>query len=160
MGKTQPGLTGLARSRSVHLAAGSQKLHCCNSMAKLWSRNTKVENTYDVSMTVDVIQGPGNVLVTRFELPPGQFKYLCYEDLSCRYNPDRSVIVEVYLTEQRERGVSRIGTSVIRDNKKVVLNVSSDRITPTSTRGHFAGRLGLIIKLNKFLKILSAKLKC
>ena len=85
---------------------------CINSMASLWSRNTKVENESNETMVVKVIRDPGNFEFKEFIIPAGDHIYMCYNDFGIEHNPDRPVNVRVYVGHEQKL---YIRASTIRD---------------------------------------------
>ncbi|XP_059432850.1 uncharacterized protein LOC132166106 [Corylus avellana] len=118
-------------------------------MAKLFSRNVKLENVYDRPMKVEVTRDPGKFPMFEFVIPSGGHKYMCYEDLHIEYNRDRPVNILVYVEGSREMGETNILPADIRANEKLELNYLNRAITITPTKGHFFSRLGFIILLKR-----------
>ncbi|KAE7998806.1 hypothetical protein FH972_003314 [Carpinus fangiana] len=116
-------------------------------MAKVFSRNTRVENLYHKAMIIEVRQDPGNCLEKMVEIEPSKHKYVCHEDIPLGLRP---VQVFVYIKGARQMDREYILPADIRANEKLGLNYSSEGgFTITRTRGNFIPRLGFIIELKR-----------
>lgn len=110
-------------------------------MAKLFKRNTKIENASDRIMVLEVRQDPGNFIERRDVIQPAEHIYICYDDLNNEYNRGRPVSVYVFL-EGRPRE-EKILLADVRVNEKIELNcLDGNEISITPTKGHFIQRLG------------------
>jgi hypothetical protein len=122
-------------------------------MAKVFSRNTRIENLYHKELIVEVRQDPGNFLEKIVEIEPGKHKYFCHEDIPLGLRP---VEVFVYIKGAREKDRVHILPADIRANEKLELNYSSERgFTITHTRGNFIPRLGYFPRLQPLINFLS-----
>ena len=117
---------------------------CINSMASLWSRNTKVENESNETMVVKVIRDPGNFEFKEFIIPAGDHIYMCYNDFGIEHNPDRPVNVRVYVGDEQKL---YIRASTIRDSGKIVLGYENGMVTPTFIDMYMVARIGYFSRL-------------
>ncbi|EEF33015.1 conserved hypothetical protein [Ricinus communis] len=113
---------------------------------------TELENGYDHPMVLEGTRHLGMFPMVRITVPPGEVKDICYGNLCIEENPDRPILVSIFLDGAAEEEKKKyILSTLIRDNAKLVLNYENSNVTCMPVEGNIMARIGCIVNLKRFM---------